>query len=157
MSHFPIRVYADTSVFGGAFEPEFARGSKMFFDQVKSKRIELISSIAVVNELEDAPPAVRLHFKNVVRTENVLPISRLSIVLANEYLKLDVVTEKHFTDAIHVAISTTANVRAIVSWNFKHIVHIDKIEKYNAVNRLYGYNPIWICTPFEVLRNEEDR
>jgi hypothetical protein len=27
----------------------------------------------------------------------------------------------------------------IISWNFKHIVHFQKIPKYNAVNALNGY------------------
>jgi len=30
--HEPIRVYIDTSVFGGVFDPEFDRVSKRFFD-----------------------------------------------------------------------------------------------------------------------------
>ena len=30
-----LRVYADTSVFGGAFDEEFEDASKMFFDQVR--------------------------------------------------------------------------------------------------------------------------
>jgi len=38
----------------------------------------------------------------------------------------------------------------IVSWNFKHIVHYDKIRLYNAVNTLRGYTPIGIYSPWEV-------
>jgi hypothetical protein len=35
MSILAIRIYADTSVFGGVFDDEFAAASKIFFDQVE--------------------------------------------------------------------------------------------------------------------------
>jgi hypothetical protein len=43
-----------------------------------------------------------------------------------------------------------------VSWNFKHIVHFDKIPKYNAVNTLEGYGPIGIFSPLEVIRYDNE-
>ncbi|MGH8559463.1 MAG: hypothetical protein ACRESZ_18845 [Methylococcales bacterium] len=39
----------------------------------------------------------------------------------------------------------------IVSWNFKHIVHFDKIPKYNAVNALKGYRAIELFSPSQVI------
>jgi hypothetical protein len=39
----------------------------------------------------------------------------------------------------------------IVSWNFKHIVHYEKIRGFNAVNQLEGYAPIEIHSPLEVI------
>jgi hypothetical protein len=55
-------------------------------------------------------------------------------------------------DALHVAISTISGCDLIVSWNFKHIVHFDKIPKYNAVNVLNGYGRIGIYSPLEVIK-----
>jgi len=43
----------------------------------------------------------------------------------------------------------------IVSWNFRHIVHYQKIPKYNAVNVLNGYAPIAIHSPLEVIPDED--
>lgn len=39
----------------------------------------------------------------------------------------------------------------IVSWNFKHIVHFDKISGYHGVNLLEGYKAIPIYSPLEVI------
>jgi hypothetical protein len=39
-----IRIYADTSVFGGVFDPEFAAASSLFLDQVKKNRFHLVIS-----------------------------------------------------------------------------------------------------------------
>lgn len=39
----------------------------------------------------------------------------------------------------------------IVSWNFKHIVHFDKMRGFNAVNLQEGYARLDIFSPLEVV------
>ncbi len=39
----------------------------------------------------------------------------------------------------------------IVSWNFKHIVHFQKIRGFHAVNLVEGYATIEIYSPQEVV------
>jgi predicted nucleic acid-binding protein len=50
-----MRIYADTSVFGGVFDEEFATPSRAFFDRVRRKRLELVLSPVVAGEIVDAP------------------------------------------------------------------------------------------------------
>jgi hypothetical protein len=50
-----IRVYADTSVFGGPFDEEFQTASSTFFDQVRNGRFQLVTSALVQEEVEPAP------------------------------------------------------------------------------------------------------
>ena len=57
-------------------------------------------------------------------------------------------------DAQHIAIATVARVDVLVSWNFKHIVNLQRIRGYNSVNLRYGYPMIEIRTPREVLPDE---
>ena len=59
-------------------------------------------------------------------------------------------------DALHVALATTTECDLIVSWNFKHIVNYRLIPRYNAVNVLMGYGQLAICTPTEVIGDEEE-
>jgi hypothetical protein len=54
-------------------------------------------------------------------------------------------------DALHVALATVNNCDMIVSWNFKHIVHYDKIRAYNGINIRLGYSVIAIYSPKEVI------
>jgi hypothetical protein len=42
-----------------------------------------------------------------------------------------------------------------VSWNFKHIVRVNRIGRYNAVNIAHGYRPLTIVTPLEVTREDD--
>jgi hypothetical protein len=39
----------------------------------------------------------------------------------------------------------------LVSWNFKHIVHVEKIRGFNSVNLREGYPTIDIRSPKEVV------
>jgi hypothetical protein len=54
-----------------------------------------------------------------------------------------------------VAVGTVSACRAIVSWNFQHIVHFQKIPLYNGINQSLGYAPIAIHSPEEVIANED--
>jgi hypothetical protein len=56
----------------------------------------------------------------------------------------------------YVATATVAQCRIVVSWNFKHIVHFQKILLYNAVNKAQGYSDLAIHSPQEVIEHEED-
>jgi len=58
----PMRIYADTSVFGGAVEPEFSHLSEFFFGRVREGSVQLVVSAVVVDELEGAPEAVQFFF-----------------------------------------------------------------------------------------------
>ena len=52
--------------------------------------------------------------------------------------------------------SRCADMLPVVSWNFKHIVHFEKISLYNAINRIYGYGEIFINSPLEVIRYDDE-
>lgn len=67
------------------------------------------------------------------------------------YIDAGILTPKWEDDALHVALATTSECPVIVSWNFRHIVHFDKIRQYNAVNMLRGYDTLSIHTPGEVI------
>jgi hypothetical protein len=53
-----------------------------------------------------------------------------------------------------VALATVARADAIVSWNFKHIVRLDRIRAFNAVNLSEGDGTMTIISPKEVNLDE---
>ncbi len=61
-----------------------------------------------------------------------------SEALAEEYIRQDVVSRRMLADAQHVAVATIAKVDVLVSWNFKHVVNLDRIHGFNAVNSSVG-------------------
>ncbi len=74
--------------------------------------------------------------------------------LADAYLKEGAITKKWHEDALHIAIATINKVDVLVSWNFKHIVNLDKIKKYNGVNLKHGYTMLEIRNPREILNTK---
>lgn len=149
-----VLAYADTSVFGGVFDEEFARPSKIFFDSVRAGRITLLTSELVRQEIQAGPKKVRDFFDEMLLFAEVVGINEAVLNLQKIYLNKKIVSKKYSTDAMHVALATVAGARVIVSWNFKHIVNFRKIPMYNAINVMQGYNNIGIYSPMEVTEYE---
>jgi predicted nucleic acid-binding protein len=151
-----IRVFVDTSVFGGCFDDEFKKESVAFFDLVKRGHFQIVISNAIVDELDSAPD----HIGEYVRS---LPAGSVEFFNSDEevfklrdsYIDQQVVTMKSLNDAEHIAAATIAGVDLIVSWNFKHIVHFQKIKGFNGVNLIKGYQVVDIRSPSEVIDYEE--
>lgn len=150
-----IRVYADTSVFGGVFDEEFDHASKAFFQEVHEEKFTLITSELVREEIIAAPQKVQTYFENMLPYCEIAEIQIEALALQAAYLKEDILSHKYATDALHVALATVSNAKMIISWNFKHIVNYQKIPLYNAVNKLNGYDSIEIYSPLEVIDNED--
>jgi hypothetical protein len=75
--------------------------------------------------------------------------------LAHHYINEGVVNKKHVIDAQHIAISVVEKVDLLVSWNFQHVVNINRIRAFNSVNIKLGYQTLEIRSPREVIDEEE--
>jgi len=147
------RIYIDTSVVGGCFDKEFKEWSdKLFAEFRDGKKIAVISDITL-DELSFSRPEVRNHLDTISNDfiEYILSDEQ-SEELAELYIKEHVVTRKSHEDALHIAVATVNRVDVLVSWNFKHIVNLDRIRKYNAVNLMNGYPILEIRNPREILK-----
>lgn len=149
-----IRVYADTSVFGGVFDDEFREASAAFFELIRGRKFQLITSSVVLREIEPAPENVRQFFTEVIKYAELVEITESALQLRQAYIDSGVVTQHSALDALHVALASVARCAILVSWNFKHIVHFQKIPLYRAINVVKGYAQIDIYSPLEVINYE---
>jgi len=149
---FRPRIYIDTSVIGGCFDEEFKEYSVPLFDEFTSGKKMLVISNVLLFELEGADEEVR-SVLNKVPGDNIeyVSLSEESITLASAYLEEGVVAESSLSDARHIAIATVERVDILVSWNYKHIVNINRIRLLNSVNLKLGYPVLEIRSPREVL------
>lgn len=149
-------VYVDTSVIGGVFDSEFELWTNLFFDKVKGKEFSVAISELLIEELRPAPDKVR-------RFIDTLPEKQIDIArygdeareLADKYQQEGIVGPTSLADCRHIATATVNNIRILASWNFKHIVNLNKIQLYNAVNIKEGYIPLEIRTPRELIDYED--
>lgn len=151
----PMRVYADTSVYGGVFDEQFVDASQIFFDQINSGRFALVVSEVVERELAAAPAQVREFYERIRLNAEVAALSTEVLELRDAYVNARIVSRKSLTDALHVAVASFHRCSILVSWNCRHIVHFNKIPQYNAVNTLRGITQLSIHTPAEVTLYEE--
>lgn len=147
-----MKFYADTSVWGGYFDKEFAEWTIPFIEQAKQGKFKLVLTDLTLTELENAPEQVRLLPESIpAEFLELITITNEQKQLAEKYIKEGALTEKLFSDAQHIAIASILKVDSLASWNFKHMVNFFRIKQYNAVNLKYGYSEIDIRTPKELL------
>lgn len=150
-----MRIYVDTSVFGGCFDPEFEYWSKQLIDFFVIGKYNAVISEVTEFELKFAPE----HVKQIL---DDIPRKHLEIVkftdevkkLSENYIKEKIVTKKSLADTQHIATATIQQVDLLVSWNFKHIVNFDKIRLYNSVNLKNGYRVLEIRNPRDLTNDK---
>jgi len=152
------RIYVDSSVVSGVFDhhlPERVEQAKRFWQSVVDGRIRIVASDVLDREVRDAPLYVQEFFDDLPESQIEQVVSTdESDNLAERYIAENVVGESSLNDCKHVALATLAEADVLVSWNFKHIVRLNKIYRYNGINKMLGYREIEIRTPEEVPHDE---
>jgi hypothetical protein len=150
------RIYTDTSAVGGCLDDEFSLYSIQLFDRFRARLDILVISDLTLAELEGAPLDVREVLRRVPEDAiEEVSFSADASELAGAYIAAGVIGAAHLEDARHIATATVHRVDVLVSWNFKHIVNLDRIHGYNSVNLRLGYALLEIRSPQEALRYEE--
>jgi hypothetical protein len=120
----PMRVYADTSVFGGCLDTEFMKESVRFFEEVREGKFVVVVSNVTLDELELAPDAVRAVLADLPPQQvEIVSTSPRSDRLRDAYLDAGVVGPASSSDAAHIAVATISNVELELQ---THIVHFGK-------------------------------
>lgn len=146
-------VYLDTSVFGGYFDEEFSKNTIPFFDRIVQEHIEVLVSKLLIAELAGAPEKVRELLNQIPKEQRkFVELTEEARFLANKYIEEGVVGRTSRADCQHISMATLAKADVLVSWNFKHIVNLERIRGYNGINLLMGHSTIEIRTPKEMER-----
>lgn len=151
------RVYIDTSIVGGFFDEEFCDETILLFDRMSNYEYIFVVSDLLDFELMNAPDRVKNllksysedHFEKVELTEE-------STKLADIYISEKVVGRTSLEDCRHIALATVNKVDILASWNFKHIVNLERIKGYNSVNLRLGYQMLEIRSPKDLIKYENE-
>ncbi|MEP6466011.1 MAG: hypothetical protein ABJB05_06880 [Parafilimonas sp.] len=151
------RIYIDTSIVGGYFDEEFKEDTIKLFARFENSEILFVVSELLDLELLNAPEHVRELLLNYSADKfQRIELTQEAIFLADTYIKEKVVGKTSITDCRHIALATINKVDVLVSWNFKHIVNLDKIKGYNSVNLRLGYTMIEIRSPKDLINYGND-
>ncbi len=150
------RVYTDTSVIGGCLDDEFHAPSVRLIEKFRSGKAIVVLSDLTLLELASAPRKVREILKGIPQEyREYIGLTAEARELAERYLSEGVLGPGKQIDAQHIAIATISRVNVLVSWNFQHIVNLERIRGYNSINVREGYPVLEIRSPWEVFVDEE--
>lgn len=151
------RIYTDTSVIGGCLDEEFRDASLQLITTFRIGNAVLVLSDLTLLELEEAPAAVQAVLENIPEEhKEYIDFTEEARALAQHYIDAGIIGAANLVDAQHLALATISRVDVLVSWNFRHIVNLQRIRGYNSVNMRYSYPLLEIRTPQEVVSYEEE-
>ena len=150
-------IYADTSTIGGCDDEEFKEWSLALLEEFMEGRHHLLLSDMMLQELENARESIRNRVIEIPHIYIVgVGITDEAINLAETYISEGALTNKSYNDALHIALATLNVADVLSSWNFKHIVNLNRIRLYNSINLRLGYHMIEIRTPREILNPKDN-
>ena len=155
------KIYLETTLFNYYLDAD--RGfphhcTVALFDEIAQGKYEAFTSRYVVDELDAAPDAKSRQMTSIILERNipVLHHSDEAARLAELYIEAGVIPRKYGTDGLHIAIATVSDLDMIVSMNFRHIVKRKTKTGAAHIGAMNGYRAIEICSPMEVVDNEND-
>jgi len=147
-----MRIYFDTSVFGGYFDEEFEEFTRPLFERINNGEFKVLLSAVLQRELKPAPDKIISLITNLKSDfTEFLDEDEEAVDLASAYIMEGVVGQTSFADCLHIALATINRADLLVSWNFKHIVNIQRIRGYNSINIKNGYKQLEIRSPRELI------
>ena len=151
------KIYIDTSVFGGYYDEEFSEFTIPLFDRINNHEFTLLFSPVTQDELENAPENVRELVKGLkAEWTEYLEVTDEAVELATEYITEKVVGQTSYADCLHIALATINKADFLISWNFKHIVNVQRIRGYNSINIRRGYKELEIRSPRDFANYEDN-
>lgn len=153
------RVYIETSVFNFVFAddaPDKKQDTLKLFDEIKMGFYEPYTSDYVLQELKRTAEPKQSQMVELISQYSMIFLEQSDEAerLANLYVTEGVVSEKYFTDAVHIAMTTVNDLDFIVSFNFRHIVKRKTMAITEAINIKEGYKRIGIHSPTEVIDSD---
>src|SRR5687767_5321016 len=110
------RIYVDTSVLGGCFDPEFAPWSKGLVEDFRRGVFQPVLSGVTAEEISRAPDQVRgLHEELTSHGAEMVTTSRAALLLLAAYERRGILGARYRNDLLHIALATVAAVDALVS------------------------------------------
>ena len=151
------RIYIDTSEVGGYYDEEFKEATIQLFERLDKNEVIFVVSDLLDLELINAPQQVREHlFKYSADKFQRVELTKEAIKLADTYIDEKVVGSTSLEDCRHIALATIHKVDVLASWNFKHIVNLQRIKGYNSVNVRLGYSMLEIRSPKDLVNYGKD-
>ena len=121
----------------------------------RRNRYELVVSALVVQEAEKGDPKVARQRLALIQGIPAIDISTTAEQLARTLIGDGPLPQKAVEDALHVATAAANGVDYLLTWNCRHLANATTRPRVEAILRAAGYEPPIICTPQELIDEDE--
>lgn len=121
----------------------------------KRNDFELFISQSVIREISAGAKGDATKRIDSIRGLEVLVIDEEAIRLAEKIKARANLPDKATEDALHIALATVNEMDYLLTWNCKHIANAVIVPKVEGVCLTEGYRCSRICTPQELMGEEE--
>jgi hypothetical protein len=116
---------------------------------------DLFVSQVVVRECQGGDTDAAAKRLDVIQGLPLLEQTVEAVTLAQALLDAVPLPNQAVVDALHIAISAVHGMDYLLTWNCTHIANASLRFSIESVCREHGYEPPVICTPEELLQQEE--
>ena len=124
--------------------------------ETRRQRFELFTSQLVVDESREGHPEAAQRRLNALAGIPHLsmpdPVTNLATVLLTE----GALPQKATDDALHVALSAYHGVDYLLTWNCRHLDNAEMKPLMRRVCTVHGYTCPEICTPLELMGDDDE-
>jgi hypothetical protein len=154
------KIYLETSIFNFVFAddaPDKKEDTLKLFEEIRFGKYVSYTSFYVLQELQCAAEPKQNQMVELIAKYDMIFLEQSDEAerLAALYIQDGVIPQKHFMDAVHIALSSISDLDFIISYNFRHIVKLKTMTMTESINLRQGYRRIGILSPTEVIENDE--
>jgi len=154
------RVYVETTIpsfyFENRQEPDMVarrEWTRQWWDG-KARLMEVVTSLAVVEELEQGDHPNKSAALELIADLPLLPVVPAVDVIVEAYIRYHVMPADPRGDALHLALASYHHCHFLVTWNCNHLANANKFEHIRYVNAELGLCSPILTTPVELLATE---
>jgi PIN domain len=119
------------------------------------ERYELVTSVAVLDELAGGLPERSAERLVLVRDLPILPVEPAILEIVQAYIRHKVMPADPSGDALHLASASYFKCDFLVTWNCQHLANANKFGHIRRVNTMLGLFIPTLVTPLELLGDND--
>lgn len=125
--------------------------------QVASARYELVTSVAVLEELSRGDFPAREECLRLVEPLPLVSIEPAVAEIVETYVARKVMPSDPVGDALHLAVASYHRCDFLLTWNCRHLANANKFDHIRRVNTILGLIVPALVTPLELLGDDDDQ
>jgi len=119
-------------------------------------RFDLFTSLETLDEASKGDGAMAADRLALLDSIPLLTMTDEALMLAGTLVSKQIVPQKAASDSLHIAVASAHGIDYLVTWNFKHIANPFLRDRLRTEVASAGFEMPVMCSPEELLQNDED-